>query len=52
MNWSPVWDGRVLDPRSEDDHAIVEFNKMVQVDDRVEAMILPIGDGLTFARRR
>jgi caffeoyl-CoA O-methyltransferase len=47
-----LWDGRVLDPRSEDDHAIVEFNKMVQADDRVEAMILPIGDGLTFARRR
>jgi caffeoyl-CoA O-methyltransferase len=47
-----LWDGRVLNPQADDDHAIVEFNKLVRADERVDAMILPIGDGLTFARRR
>jgi caffeoyl-CoA O-methyltransferase len=44
-------DGRVLDPQTADDHAIVEFNKMVVADDRVDAVMLPIADGLTMARR-
>jgi predicted O-methyltransferase YrrM len=47
-----LWDGAVLDPRTEDDHAIVAFNDMVATDDRVDAVLLPIGDGLTMARRR
>jgi caffeoyl-CoA O-methyltransferase len=45
--------GRVLDPGdSVDARAIVEFNDLVLGDDRVDSMLLPIGDGLTFARRR
>jgi caffeoyl-CoA O-methyltransferase len=45
--------GRVLDPGdSPGDRAIVAFNELVRADDRVEAVMLPIGDGLTLARRR
>jgi len=44
--------GRVLDPQSADDRAIVAFNDRVAADDRVEAVMLPIADGLTLARKR
>jgi caffeoyl-CoA O-methyltransferase len=44
--------GRVLDPQSDDDKAIVAFNEVVMTDDRVDAVMLPIADGLTLARRR
>ncbi len=47
-----LWSGRVLDPVEPDDHAIVAFNRAVVADDRVEAVLLPIGDGMTLARRR
>jgi caffeoyl-CoA O-methyltransferase len=45
--------GNVLDPDPGDEGtiAIVEFNRCVLADDRVESMILPIADGLTLARR-
>jgi len=44
--------GRVLDPSDAGDHAIVAFNDEVLADERVDATLLPIGDGLTLARRR
>jgi caffeoyl-CoA O-methyltransferase len=44
--------GRVLDPVDDDDRAMVAFNDMVLADDRVEATMLPVADGLTLARRR
>jgi caffeoyl-CoA O-methyltransferase len=44
--------GRVLDPADESDLAIVAFNDMVLADERVDAALLPIGDGLTLARRK
>jgi caffeoyl-CoA O-methyltransferase len=44
--------GRVLDPVDESDHAIVAFNDMVLADERIDATLLPIGDGLTLARRK
>lgn len=47
-----LWSGRVLNPREADDHAIVAFNDEVRKDDRVDLVMLPIGDGLTLARRR
>jgi caffeoyl-CoA O-methyltransferase len=47
-----LWSGRVVDPQTESDRAIVDFNTMVLADDRVEVVILPIADGLTMARRR
>jgi len=47
-----LWHGRVLDPVEPDDKAIVQFNADVIADDRVEAVMVPIADGLTIARRR
>jgi predicted O-methyltransferase YrrM len=49
-----LWSGRVLDPsdRSADTVAIRAFNEAVARDDRVETLILPIGDGLTLIRRK
>jgi caffeoyl-CoA O-methyltransferase len=45
--------GRVLDPDGHPDavRAVTEFNAAVLTDDRVETMMLPIGDGITLARR-
>jgi len=49
-----LWSGRVLDPsdRSPDTVAIKDFNDAVGRDERVETLILPIGDGLSLIRRR
>jgi predicted O-methyltransferase YrrM len=49
-----LWSGRVLDrsDRSADTVAIRAFNEAVARDDRVETLILPIGDGLTLIRRK
>ena len=45
--------GRVLapDPHDTGTAAVVEFNRIVLADPRVESMMLPIADGLTIARR-
>ena len=49
-----LWSGRVLDPSERDPNldAIRNFNQAIAGDDRVEALILPIGDGLTLIRRK
>lgn len=47
-----LYHGQVLDPGGPDATAIVEFNDMVRRDDRVEAVMIPLADGLTIARRR
>ncbi|MGI5118230.1 O-methyltransferase [Marinactinospora thermotolerans] len=46
--------GRVIDPSvtSSAVQGIRDFNARVHADDRVEQVLLPIGDGLTLARRR
>jgi caffeoyl-CoA O-methyltransferase len=44
--------GRILSPANDDDRAMVLFNEEVMADDRVEPVMLPIGDGLTLARRK
>lgn len=46
--------GRVADPRITDDNVegIRRFNDHARADDRVELVLLPIGDGLTLARKR
>ncbi|WFE26745.1 O-methyltransferase [Solwaraspora sp. WMMD791] len=44
--------GRVLQPQSEEDRAMVAFNRQVADDDRVDVVMLAIADGLTLARRR
>lgn len=45
-----LWSGRVADEtdRSENTESIRRFNSMVATDKRVEAVILPISDGLTL----
>ena len=49
-----LWSGAVADEsdNSEDTIAIRELNDFIHHDDRVELSMLPIGDGLTLARRR
>jgi caffeoyl-CoA O-methyltransferase len=49
-----LWDGRVVQPDANDDNtkAIRAFNDMVAADDRVEAVMLPIADGLTICRKK
>ncbi|MET0728856.1 MAG: O-methyltransferase [Acidimicrobiales bacterium] len=49
-----LWSGKVVDPSdtSDDTEAIRAVNDHVAADDRVEAVMVPIADGLTIARRR
>ncbi|MCU1429420.1 MAG: O-methyltransferase family 3 [Actinomycetia bacterium] len=49
-----LWDGRVFQPDADDENtlAIRAFNDMVAADTRVEAVMLPLSDGLTLARKR
>ena len=49
-----LWSGRVVDPATNDEDtvAIREFNDHVAADPRVDAIVLPVADGLTLARRR
>lgn len=42
--------GRVIAPQDESDRAIAAFNDEVLADVRVDAVMLPIADGLTLAR--
>jgi caffeoyl-CoA O-methyltransferase len=48
-----LWFGRVVDPDADDDdtEAIRAFNDHVRRDDRTEAVMLPVADGITLARR-
>jgi len=49
-----LWMGRVADPEADDEqtNAIRRFNDAVAADDRVDRVMLPIADGLSFLRRR
>ncbi len=49
-----LWSGSVADPanQEEDTRAIRAFNEFVHQDARVEIAMVPIGDGLTLARKR
>ncbi len=49
-----LWYGRVADPGNRDPNteAIRAFNRHVAGDERVDLSLVPIGDGLTLARRR
>ncbi len=48
-----MWSGKVADPAENSDmlDAIRDFNDHAAADDRMEVVMLPIGDGLTMARR-
>jgi predicted O-methyltransferase YrrM len=49
-----LWSGRVADPEvaDEDTVALRHFNECLHRDDRVDLSLVPIGDGLTLARKR
>ena len=49
-----LWGGSVADPENQkqDTVAIRQFNEFVFKDDRVEISLVPIGDGLTLARKK
>ena len=49
-----LWSGSVIDPTVTDANteAIRAFNDMVVADDRVDAVMIPLGDGLTMLRKR
>lgn len=48
-----LWGGNVIeaDPKDDNRVAIRAFNDMIAADDRVEAVMLPLGDGLTLIRK-
>ena len=44
-----LWTGKVVEPKKDDDELtqyLIDFNKMINEDDRVENIILPLRDGL------
>ncbi len=44
-----LWTGKVVEPEKDDDEltqCLIDFNKMINEDDRVENIILPLRDGL------
>lgn len=48
-----LWSGKVLEkinPKDKDTIALVAYNKLLNIDDRVETILLPIRDGLTITR--
>jgi len=49
-----LWSGSVIDKRdkSVDTAAIRKFNEALHADNRIELSLVPIGDGLTLARKR
>lgn len=49
-----LWAGNVVNPEASDENteAIRRFNDHVHGDGRVESVMLPISDGLTFARKK
>lgn len=49
-----LWSGRLADPdeQGEDTRALREFNEFLHADERVDLSLVPIGDGLTLARKR
>ena len=47
-----LWSGKVLKkPKDEATKALINFNKLVKNDSRVESIILPVRDGLTLLRK-
>lgn len=50
-----LWDGKVVDPNDQNDpqtKGIVEFNKLIQSDSRVENVIFPFRDGMMVIRKK
>jgi len=50
-----LWAGKVIEEVQENDtdtQGLIEFNNLVQNDDRVENIILPLRDGLMLVRKK
>jgi caffeoyl-CoA O-methyltransferase len=47
-----LWYGRVFDPRDSDSRAMVEFNDLVNADERADKLLLTIRDGIYLIRKR
>ena len=48
-----LWYGKVVQPVAHNDHhtqALIEFNRRVKEDERVESVILPLRDGINIIR--
>jgi len=48
-----LWSGKVveeLNPKDVDTKELLKFNKLMNTDDRIETVLLPIRDGLTISR--
>ena len=48
-----LWSGKVIEklhPKDVDTSALLEYNKMMNTDSRIETVLLPIRDGLTISR--
>ncbi len=49
-----LWSGKVIESLKPDDistKALLEYNKLLKEDDRLETVLLPIRDGLTISRK-
>jgi len=49
-----LWHGKVVEPLDEKDNstkAVLEFNTLLNEDDRIETVMLPIRDGLSISRK-
>ena len=50
-----LWDGKVVEdplPTDAQTQEILRFNELVAADPRVECVIIPLRDGLSFIRKR
>ena len=48
-----LWSGKIveqLNPKDKDTKALLAYNKLLNSDDRIETVLLPIRDGLTISR--
>lgn len=48
-----LWSGKIvekLDPKDLDTNALIAYNNLLNNDDRIETVLLPIRDGLTISR--
>ena len=50
-----LWSGKVVEPLAPNDidtRALLAYNKLVNSNDQIETLILPIRDGLTISRKK
>ena len=50
-----LWSGKVVEPLQQDDEstkALLEYNRLLVEDERLETVMLPVRDGLTISRRK